>query len=269
MPIVEVGDVRDPRLADYAGVAEPKRLARAGRFIAEGRLVVRRLLEHPRHHVHSVLVTRSALGSIADLLDARAEVPVYVAAADCLNAIAGFDIHRGCLAVGERPQPVPLETLLARVPPRRPLVLLERVGNPDNLGGVFRNAAAFDVAAVLMSPGCADPLYRKTIRVSMGASLAVPFATFGVWPAEVHTLERASTALVALTTAPDARRIDTFTPPGDARLALLFGSEGHGLSPEAESAADYRVRIPIAAGVDSLNVAAACAVALHRLTTLA
>src|SRR5581483_3964818 len=173
---VRVDDVADPHLADYRELKDAALRRRAGVFVAEGRLVVRRLFDAGRFRVRSVLVTEAALDDLRDvLIDGAA---VYVASDDTIKRIVGFKFHRGCLAAVERPPATPLASLLAG----RLLVVLERVTNPDNMGGVFRNAMAFGADGVLLSSGCADPLYRKAVRVSMGGTLRVPFAVLEPWP---------------------------------------------------------------------------------------
>ena len=181
----------------------------------------------------------------------------------------GFDFHRGCVALGEREVEPALEALMDRPGPRL-ILALEDVSNPDNVGGVFRNARAFGADAILLSAGCADPLYRKAIRTSMGASLVTPFAHVPDWAGALAQLRKAGYTLVALTPDPSrstspasARR------PLSSRVALLLGAEGPGLRPETRAAADLEMQIAMAPGVDSLNVATAAAIALHRLRSAA
>ncbi|HSL22096.1 MAG TPA: RNA methyltransferase [Vicinamibacterales bacterium] len=259
---VRIADPDDPRVALYRSVREPELLRDHGVFLAESRLVVQRLLEQSRFATRSVLVTPAAHAALDDLLDA-APCPVFLAERDLFDHLAGFDIHRGCLAIAERGQPVALDELLAG---RGPLVILERVGNPDNVGGVFRNAAALGAAGVVLSPGCGDPLYRKAIRTSMGAVLTLPFVTLDDWPGPLEALRSHGWALVALTPAGDVPGIATLAPDlRPRRVALLLGHEGEGLSSEAATLAHARARIPMRTGIDSLNVAAAAAIALYEL----
>jgi tRNA G18 (ribose-2'-O)-methylase SpoU len=230
--------------------------------------VVRRLLETQRFGVRSLLVSEAAFRSVADALEpprGRADVPVFVCPLPMLAAIAGFNFHRGCLAIGERPPPARADDLLRQ---HDLVVILERVLNADNVGGVFRNAAAFDAGAVLLSPGCCDPLYRKAIRTSAGAALSVPFAPLEPWPEGLERVRGAGFTLAALTPRNEAVAIGDFVRSANAggRLALMLGTEGGGLTPEAERLADVRVRIPISAAMDSLNVATAAAIALHRIS---
>jgi tRNA G18 (ribose-2'-O)-methylase SpoU len=181
-----------------------------------------------------------------------------------MEAVAGFPIHRGCLAAGERGTEESAETLADRA---RTVVVLEAIANHDNIGGIFRNVLAFGGDAVLLDDRCADPLYRKAIRVSVGASLTMPFARIDAWADGLARLSAAGYTLVALT--PDAAAIDIAGLPaerlGAGRVALFVGAEGAGLGPETRAMADARVRIPMAPGVDSLNVATAAGIALHRL----
>lgn len=256
----------DPRLDEYRNVPDPALLRARGVFIAEGRHVVRRLLVS-RFRARSVLVTPAARDALRDVLDAAADLPVFVVSQAAMNALAGFNLHRGCLAVGERPAAVRWEDVVRGA---ARLVVLDRVSNADNVGGIFRSAAAFGVDAVLLGPSCADPLYRKAIRTSMAATLGVPFAPLPDWPADLARLRTAGFRLVALTPSPAAVPLSSpafgAQPPATASVALLVGHEGDGLSAEALASADVRVRIPMAAGVDSLNVATAAAIGLYELS---
>lgn len=266
MKVEIVEDPADPRIAGYRDARDGELRRREGLFLAEGRLLVRRLLEASRFPVQSLLVTPPALDDLRDLLAADDSTPVHVASAETIRAIVGFKFHRGCLALGGRGDPLAPEALMDPVGPRT-LLALEGVADPDNVGAVFRNAAAFGAAGVLLSSHCADPLYRKAIRVSMGATLCLPFAWVPDWPTALAALRHAGYRLVAL--CPGAEAEDIVEVAGRAprrpRLALLLGAEGSGLSGATRAAADVEVRIPMATGVDSLNVAAACGIALHRL----
>jgi tRNA G18 (ribose-2'-O)-methylase SpoU len=264
--IEPVLDPRDPRLADYRDLRDAEARRGRGLFVAESRLVVRRLIAAGRFRVRSLLLTATARADLQDALACLAPgVPVLVADPPILKAVAGFDFHRGCLALGERGVPPPLETLLATGP--RLLVVGERVTGPDNVGGVFRNAAAFGAEGVVLSPGSGDALSRKAIRVSAGATLELPCALPDDWSGALAALSAAGLTLIALTPAASALDVDDLDPL-PARAALLVGTEGSGLGREALAAADVAVRIPMAPGVDSLNVAAATAIALHRMARL-
>jgi tRNA G18 (ribose-2'-O)-methylase SpoU len=234
--------------------------------VAEGRLVVQRLIDDGRYAIRSILVSRAALTALqpeVDRLDPA--VCVYVVPLEHFLDITGFNIHRGCLALVERPAPVAPQHLVQGA---TLIVVLEEVANADNVGGIFRNAAAFCADAVLLSPGCCDPLYRKAIRTSMAAALRVPFARLTDWPADLRMLDRAGIEAVALTPDASAVPLEDFAAAAPRRLALLLGAEGQGLSGPALSAARHQVRIPIHSDVDSLNVAVAAGIALSRLSRL-
>ena len=197
-------------------------------------------------------------------------VPIYVCETSDFLGITGHAFHRGCLGLAVRPAILGLEAFLDRLDETpassRLLVVLEGVTNADNVGGVFRNAAAFDADGVVLSPTCCDPLYRKAIRTSMAATLRVPFARLGDWPAALVQLRAHGFTIVALTLGAPAEDLDAFTSRGrPAKPALLVGSEGSGLTPAAEALADARVRIPIDSSVDSLNLAVATGIVLHAL----
>ena len=260
MGVERVRDADDPRLADYRELRDGERRRRAGTFVAESRQVVRRLLGS-RFRARSVLATEAAA---ADLRDVLADgLPVYVAPEETLARVVGFNFHRGCLALGERGAELPLDALLDT----RLLVVLEGVTNPDNVGGVFRNAMAFAAGGVL--PGTRllrPPLYRKAIRVSMGGTLVVPFARAAPWPGALARLREHGFTVVALTPDGDLDVADLGTSrPVPERVALLLGAEGEGVSPAARAAADVAVAIRMAGRGHSLNVATASGIALHRL----
>jgi tRNA G18 (ribose-2'-O)-methylase SpoU len=266
VPVVEVTGTGDPRLADYWTIPDPDLLRSRGLFVAEGRHVVRRLLASTRFRTRSLLLTPAAHRGLTDVLPLVPDIPVFVVSQEAMNTVAGFNIHRGCLAAGERPPAQKWELVAAGA---RVVVALERVANADNVGGIFRNAAAFGADAVLLGPGCADPLYRKAIRTSMGAALQVPFAAMDDWPADLRRLGALGFGLWALSPARDAlplRDVVAQRVSAAERIVLLVGHEGEGLSPAALEAADVRVRIPMSGGVDSLNVAASAAIALYELT---
>jgi len=249
----------DPRLALYRGVRDPELLRSHGVFVAEGRLVVRRLLESSRFRARSLLVTSTARAELSDLLERLDETtPVYEADIDLFRQLTGFNVHRGCLAIGERPAPTPWRDVLRDA---RTVIVLEDVGNPDNVGGLFRAGAALGADAVLLSPGCADPLYRKSIRTSMAATLTLAFASAEPWPGVLDDFRRDGVEVIALTPS-GSRTLEEI--PRVPRIALVAGHEGRGLSEGALARADRLVRIPMAPGADSLNVVTAVAIALHR-----
>lgn len=253
----------DPRIADYRNVPDPELLASHGVFVAEGRHVVRRLLTRSRFRTRSLLLTAAALDALRDLVDTVPALPIFVVEPSAMHEITGFHIHRGCLAIGERPEPVRWTDLVRDA---RRVVVLEGVANADNVGGIFRNAAAFGADGLLFGPSCADPLYRKTIRTSMGAALRVPFAAMVDWPTDLIRLRERGFSVVALTPEGSAVPLHSCSPAlRDQRVALLLGHEGEGLSAGALEAARLRARIPTSDAVDSLNVASAAAIALYEL----
>ena len=255
----------DPRLAEYRLIADHRALADRGLFVAEGRLVVARLLTMPRFPIRSILLSEPALISLRAALDAHPPAaPIYVIDQAAMNALVGFNIHRGCLALAARPAVgTPSLDLLRSA---RRIVVLERVSNPDNVGGIFRSAAALGADLVVLGPDCGDPLYRKAVRTSMGAVLSVPFVTAATWPEALRDLREAGVTVVALSPAPDAVPIREVTPPAGA-IALLLGHEGEGLTTDAIRESSVRARIPMTSGVDSLNVAAAASIAMYELWT--
>jgi tRNA G18 (ribose-2'-O)-methylase SpoU len=265
MNMIRIDSANDERLADYTGIREAH-LRRdspttpGGRFIAEGEVVFRTLIESACQ-VRSVLCTPARLETIADALDRLdANVPVYVAGLDVMSGVAGFHVHRGLIAIGIRGQEPDLDQLLRS----NLLIVIEDIANHDNIGGIFRNAAAFGAGAVLLSPRCCDPLYRKALRVSVGHALTVPWARLTTWPGGLAQIRQAGLQLIGLT--PERGAIDISDLDQPARRALLLGAEGPGLSDAALDACDVTCRIPIANGVDSLNVAVASGIALHRLS---
>lgn len=262
--ITKIDDPADPRIDDYRDLTHadrrPDRPGGRGLVIAEGVVVVRRLLDSP-YPLRSVLGVPRRLADLgADL--APFDVPAFEADADTMATAVGFHLNRGVLAVADRAPELDVATLVRDA---RTVAVLEGVGDHENLGALFRNAAALGVDAVLLGPRCSDPLYRRSVRVSMGHVLRVPFATLpGRWPDSLDEMRAAGLRVAALTPAPDAVPISAAGLAGE-RVALLLGAEGPGLSDAALAAADVRVRIPMATGVDSLNVATAGAVAFHAV----
>ena len=266
MSVIYVDDPDDTRLSDFRAASDPELARTRQLFIAEGRLVVQRLLTGSPFETRAVLVTPSAMKAVEEAVTARPGVPVYIVPKDVMDGVAGFNFHRGCLAAGERPPRAEWRTCMARA---RRAVILERVGDADNVGAIFRSAAAFGADTVLVGPSCADPLYRKAIRTSMGAALTVPFAEADPWPAMLTDLSAEGWAVAALTPAIDAMLLHDFSSATrPQRVAFVLGHEGDGLSAAALEACEYHVRIPIRASVDSLNVATAAAIALYELNTL-
>ncbi len=264
MVIEHVEVLDDPRLDDYRHLREPSRrmgVERArGIFTVEGRLSVEALLSST-YVTRSLLVTTELAQRITPLVPAA--IPVFTLPARAMETVTGVHFHRGVLAVGERPPPASVAEVVADA---SRVLVLEAVNDHENIGALFRNAAAFGVDAVVLDPTSADPLYRRATRVSLGHVLRVRFARAetDAWPGVLLELRRAGLLTVAL--APAASEpIDRLAAEHPPRLALLVGAEGPGLSDAALAAADRRVRIPMAAGVDSLNVATAAAVALAAL----
>jgi len=269
MRVERIDSADDARLDDYRIVRDPELVRTSASFLAEGRLVVRTLLRESALRVRSVLCDETALAWLAgELGDAvPVDVPVYVAAAG-LRGVGGWSFHQGCLALGARPPELPATELLSRLDDPRLVVGLDGVTNPDNVGAIFRSAAAFGAAGVLLSPACASPLYRKALRTSMGAALTLPFSHGPDWGEGLASLEAAGFTLCALTPE-GSEPLDEVARalPRGARRALILGAEDSGLSAATLERADRRVRIPMRGGVDSLNVAASAAVALYRLAT--
>jgi tRNA G18 (ribose-2'-O)-methylase SpoU len=259
-----IESIDNPRVAEYRNVPDAELLRTRGVFVAEGRQVVRQLLTASRFRTRSVLVSPSALESLRDVLEARG-VPIYTMPIDRMATLVGFKMHRGCLAIGERLPAAGVNAWLREAAPSRLLVVGERVGNADNMGALFRNAVAFGAGGVLLSPGCCDPLYRKSIRVSMGGALRVPYAIDGHWPAGLHALKDAGFRVFGLTPLASARELEDALAslvPGTP-VALTLGHEGNGLGDEAMRIADDHVRIGMRTGVDSLNAATAAGIAFH------
>lgn len=267
MRVVPIQDLHDPLVAPYRDLKDTELRRQLGLFMTEGRPSVRRLVEDSLYRTHSLFVTPTARDALGATLDALPDdTPLYLADQMLLDQVVGFSMHRGCLAAGERCNPPPVEQILAAAGEPSCVLLLERMSNPDNVGGIFRNAMAFGVGGVVLCPRSVDPLYRKAIRVSTGATLSVPFARAEV-AAATQTLRAAGYRTLALDTDPAAMALDGLCEREltGQRVAILVGTEGDGLSAEALEQADLRVRIPMAAGVDSLNAATATGIALHRL----
>jgi len=268
VPVAHIDTADDPRLDPYRALPAHDAKRREPGFFAEGREVVRALLRSRRFAVRSILLTESARVALADHLEQRPDLPVYVAPLPVLKRVVGFDFHRGCLALGDRGVERSVADVLAAEPRR--LVVLEGVSSLDNVGGVLRTARALGADAVMLSPDCCDPLYRKALRVSMGAALQLPWAHAHDWETEwepsLARLRAAGVTLIALTPCGgvDVESLGTRISPR-SRVALLVGAEHDGLRAATLAAADLRVRVPMVAGMDSLNLVTACAVALDRL----
>ncbi len=261
--LVEVTDPGDPCLADYRDLRDVelrKSLeAEHGLFIAEGEKVVRRAVE-AGYEPRSFLMAERWLEGLADVL-ATTDAPCYVVTEELAERVTGFHVHRGALAsLHRRPLP-PVDEVLDGA---RTVLVLEDIVDHTNVGAILRSGAALGVDAVLLSPRCADPLYRRSVKVAMGAVFSLPWTRVADWYDALPDLSRRGFTTVAMTLAPDAVPLEDAVRGLD-RVALVLGGEGHGLSPRWEQAADRRAIIPMAPGIDSLNVAAATAVACYAL----
>ena len=260
MPITDIADAADPRLADYRNltdIALRKMLeTERGLYMAEGAKVIERALA-AGHEPRSVLVSERWLASVESLIDPA--TPIYVAPEAVLEAVAGYDVHRGALAAMHRPPMPPLADVTREA---RLVVALESIVDHTNVGAIFRSAAGLGADAIVVAPTCADPLYRRSVKVSMGTVFQVPWTRAQQWPAALEDLKAQGFVVAALALSDNAVSLADFVAAGHSKVALLMGAEGDGLSRQALAAADYVVTIPMAGGVDSLNVAAASAVAM-------
>jgi tRNA G18 (ribose-2'-O)-methylase SpoU len=262
--MVPVGDAGDPCLADYVRLTDVhlRRSLEAprGLFVAEGDKVIRQAIG-AGYPVRSLLVTRDKLASHTDLTGS-CPGPVYLVEPEVAEQLTGYRVHRGVLASMQR---LPLPPVAAVTAGARRIVVLEDIVDHTNVGAIFRCVAALGFDAVVLAPRCADPLYRRSVRVSMGAVFAVPYARMADWREGLGELRSAGFRLLALTPAPDAVPIGDVPAGPDGRIALLLGTEGDGLSARWRDQADVPVRIPMRRGVDSLNVASAAAIACYLL----
>ncbi|PXA87877.1 RNA methyltransferase [Nostoc sp. 3335mG] len=260
--IIAIDDIADPRVAPYRDIRERDLVGRLGGFVAEGRVVIEKVVGSPGCRLDSLLIAAHRLDGMADVLvRLDEETPVFAAAQSVIDAIAGFPLHRGLLAMGRRIDPPDAERLLAALPEHANILILSAIANHDNMGGIFRNAAAFGVGAVLLDSDCCDPLYRKAIRVSVGASLLVPFARLPRGTDAPELLARHDFQLCALS---PRGRVELTEMVVAKRNALLLGAEGPGLSPELLERTTS-VRLSMAGDFDSLNVATTSGIVLHHL----
>lgn len=258
--LVQLSDPADPRVADYTSLTdvslrrklEPER----GLYLAESSKVLRRALD-AGHRPRSFFMAEKWVDGLRDVLEAH-DVPVYVGTDEVLEQITGFHLHRGAMAAMHRPAPLPLENVLASA---RRVAILEDIVDHTNVGAIFRSAAALDVDAVLVTPRCADPLYRRAVRVSMGTVFQVPWVRLEHWTADLQRVKDAGFLTAALALSEDAVTVDTLAAEHPEKLALILGTEGQGLGAATLHHADRHVVIPMSHGVDSLNAAAASAVA--------
>ncbi len=261
-PLIRITDQSDPRLAAYRDIRERDLVGRQGRFIAEGKVVLNVLFHGSRFRTESVLLLENRIAGAQDLIAAVPEsVPIYCVASKVMDSLAGFHVHRGVLAIGLRNAEDDPAALLDTLDDRPLVVVLVGIANHDNVGAIFRNAAAFEADAVLLDETSCDPLYRKAIRVSVGAALKVPFARNWTTGDLVDLLDRRGFTQYALTPGGD---IDIAQIRRDGPTAVYLGSEGPGLPPSV-MARMKTARIAMSDSFDSLNVAAASAIALHRL----
>ncbi|MGW9412613.1 TrmH family RNA methyltransferase [Arthrobacter cupressi] len=282
----------DPRVSDYTQLTDVHlrklREPEEGMYIAESSRVLRRALA-AGHQPRSFFLAEKWLEDLDDVFRQFPDVPVYIGQAKLLEEITGFHLHRGAMAAMHRPAPVPLETLLAdsrrvavldadhtnvsgskrrgqetaELRGRSRIAVLENLTDHTNVGAIFRSAAAIGVDAVLVSPQCADPLYRRSIRVSMGTVFQVPWTRIESWPGDLEVLKEAGYFVAGMSLGEGAITLDELVAQDHQNLALVFGTEGEGLRPETDQALDARVTIPMMNGVDSLNVAASSAVAFY------
>lgn len=261
MTIIRLTDPADPRVTDYTGLTDTqlrqRREPAEGLYIAESTKVLQRAIE-AGHTPRSFFLTDKWLPDLQDLIDKSPGIPAFVGSEEMLEAITGFHLHRGALAAMNRPAPLELDDVLHSA---RRIAVLEDIVDHTNLGAVFRSAAALGIDAVLVTPRCADPLYRRSIRVSMGAVFQVPWIRLTSWPGSVRTLQDQGFTVAALALTDDAVDLQDLAADNPERLALVLGTEGGGLDARTLHLADCRVRIPMNPLVDSLNVAAAGAVA--------
>ena len=255
----------DPRVSDYTQLTDVHlrklREPAEGLYIAESSRVLRRALA-AGHRPRSFFLAEKWREDLADIFARYPDVPAYIGPADLLEEITGFHLHRGAMAGMHRQDPVPLPELLAGA---RRVAVLEDIVDHTNVGAIFRSAAALGVDAVLVSPRCGDPLYRRSVRVSMGTVFQVPWARLQDWPGDLAALRGQGFILAALELTGDAVDLDELAARQPEKLALVLGTEGAGMSEGTLAAVDLAVKIPMRAGVDSLNVAAASAVAFWEL----
>ncbi|NOJ59552.1 RNA methyltransferase [Arthrobacter sp. 260] len=261
MSIHRLVDPADPRVSDYTSLTDTqlrrRREPAEGLYIAESTKVLRRAID-AGHTPRSFFLTDKWLPDLQDLVDRFPDVPAYVGTEQILEQITGFHLHRGALAAMDRPKPLALADVVHGA---RRIAVLEDIVDHTNLGAIFRSAAALGVDAVLISPRCADPLYRRAIRVSMGAVFQVPWVRLTDWPAQLADLQAAGFVVASLALGERSVDLDELSAARHERLALVLGTEGDGLTQATLDLADHSVKIPMRAGVDSLNVAAASAVA--------
>ena len=264
--VIEITDFSAPELDVYARLTEAQLLNRfepaKGLFIAESPKVIHRALDGGCVPVSMLMERKDIDGSAAEILERCPEIPVYTADEDLLCRLTGYHLTRGVLCAMRRPQMPSLEDICEKA---KRIVILENVQNPTNVGAIFRSAAALGMDAVLLTPGSSNPLYRRSARVSMGTVFQIPWTFTGLWPADMARLKALGFKTAAMALSDNSVSIDDPALLAEEKLAILMGSEGDGLTNETIAACDYTVKIPMYHGVDSLNVAAASAVAFWQL----
>ncbi|MGH6763500.1 MAG: TrmH family RNA methyltransferase [Phyllobacterium sp.] len=261
--VIRIESADDPRISAYRNIREKDLVGRSERFIAEGKVVLNVLFSSSGFEAESALILENRLAGLENQLGlCPPHVPIYCVSREIMDEIAGFPMHRGILAVGRRIDPETVESLLDQMPDRALVTVLCGISNHDNMGSIFRNAAAFEADCVLLDETCCDPLYRKAIRVSVGATLQVPYAFGGSIDEIVSSLSQRGFEIAAL--SPFGAQSIYDAQPHD-RLALLLGTEGEGL-PKPLLSRLHTVRIPMSTRFDSLNVATASGIALSRFS---
>ena len=264
--VIEITDFSAPELDVYARLTEAQLLNRfepaKGLFIAESPKVIHRALDGGCVPVSMLMERKDIDGSAADILARCPEIPVYTADEDLLCNLTGYHLTRGVLCAMRRPALPTVEEICNKA---KRIVILENVQNPTNVGAIFRSAAALGMDAVLLTPGCSNPLYRRSARVSMGTVFQIPWTFTGEWPADMERLKALGFKTAAMALSDNSVSIDDPDLMAEEKLAVLMGSEGDGLTEQTIAACDYTVKIPMHHGVDSLNVAAASAVAFWQL----
>jgi len=263
--VIEITSLDDPRLADYAHLTDvalkKARGTEHGLYIAESLIVLQRALS-AGHEPRSVLALGASVGDAIAALGDR-DVPVFSGPGELLEELTGYVLHRGLISAMHRPA---LPTVSALLEGASRVVILENIADPTNVGAIFRSVGAIGADAVLVTPRCSDPFYRRSIRVSMGTVLQVPWTRVGDWASTRALLAASGFHIAALALTPDAVSLREFAAAAPQRVALVLGAEGEGLTEEAIAVADTVVRIPMAHGIDSLNVAATAAVAMYALS---
>ncbi len=261
--VIFINDLADKRLGAYLNIKERDLTGRQSRFIAEGKVVLRVLLQSAQFEAESLLITENKLAGMQDILSlCSSDVPVYMVSSAHMDQIAGFNVHRGILAVGKRKTPSDINRLIETLPENGLMLILCGISNHDNIGSIFRNAAAFEASCILLDETCCDPLYRKAIRVSVGATLQVPYAHNGQIDDIIKAVAEAGINLIAL--SPQSTQ-SLYELPAHGRTALLLGTEGDGLPPYLLNSLQT-ARIPMSRRFDSLNVATASGIALSCLS---